>query len=109
MRQVSEPPQTQDAKLVALARGAMARAGTAGAAAVRDLDGRSYVGVPVELAALRLTGLQVAVAAAISSGATGFEAVALVGGAPEDDGLAAARELTPEVVVIETDRDGRPR
>ena len=106
---VTEPPQSEDAKLVALARSAAARAGVPSAAAVRDLDGRSYVGVPVDLSALRLTGLQVAVAAAISSGATGFEAVVLVGGSAADEGLAAVRELTPDAAVLEVDLRGQPR
>ena len=47
---------------------------------MRDLDGRTYAGAPVTLAALTLTALQAAVAAAVSSGATGLEAAVLVGG-----------------------------
>ena len=69
----------EDAKLVVLARGAMARAEAVTGAAVRDLDGRTYAGAPVALGALRLTALQAAVAAAISSGAAGLEAAVLVG------------------------------
>lgn len=61
----------EDLKLVTLARGAMARAGAGHGAAVRDLDGRTYAGAPVALASLALTGLQVAVATALSSGARG--------------------------------------
>jgi hypothetical protein len=77
----------EDAKLVVLARGAMGRAEAAEGAAVRELDGRTYAGAPVRLSALRLTALQAAVAAAISSGATGFEAAVLVGGTPDDEGV----------------------
>ena len=72
--------QDEDAKLVTLARGAMGRAEAPEGAAVRDLDGRTYAGAPVRLAALQLTALQAAVAAAVSSGAAGFEAAVLVGG-----------------------------
>ena len=36
----------EDAKLVVLARGAMARAEAVTGAAVRDLDGRTYAGAP---------------------------------------------------------------
>ncbi len=54
----------EDAKLVVLARGAMARAEATSGAAVRDLDGRTYAGAPVGLAALPLTALQAALAAA---------------------------------------------
>jgi hypothetical protein len=99
---------SEDAKLVALARGAMARAETDSGAAVRDLDGRSYAAAPVGLASLRLSALQAAVDAAVSAGAAGLEAAVLAGGSADDEGISAVRELSPTALVIMTDRAGRP-
>ncbi|BBX97138.1 cytidine deaminase [Mycobacterium lacus] len=105
---MAEPLDAEDAKLVVLARAAMARAEAASAAAVRDVDGRTYAAAPVCLSTLRLTGLQAAVAAAASSGTTGIEAAVLVAGSADDPGVAAVRELAPTAAIIVTDRAGNP-
>jgi hypothetical protein len=85
----------EDVKLVTLARASRARTGTTEAAAVRDGSGRTYVATAVELPTLRLSALQAAVAAAVSSGADGLEAAVVVT-AQEDadaDGVAAVSDL----------------
>ena len=70
--------QPEDAKLVLLARSARGPTGAAEGAAVRDTDGRTYLAASVALPSLRLSALQAAVAAAVSSGAAALEAAAVV-------------------------------
>ncbi|HEX5993593.1 MAG TPA: cytidine deaminase [Jiangellales bacterium] len=84
----------EDAKLITLAKATRARVGSAEGAAVRDSDGRTYAAAPVSLPSLKLSALQVAVAMAVSSGAGGLEAAAVVGrGMPDPEGGAAVREF----------------
>jgi hypothetical protein len=74
---------TEDEKLVTLARSARARTGAAEGAAVRDDIGRTYVAATVSLPALSLSALQAAVAAAASSGVTKLEAAVVVSAASD--------------------------
>lgn len=90
-----EPSDPEDAKMLTLARSARARTSAAEGACVRDSDGRTYAAATVALDSLKLSAVQVAVAMAVSSGAKGLEAVAVLGEstvAREDD-LAAVRDL----------------
>ena len=103
---------SEDAKLVSLARAARARVRAAEGAAVRDADGRTYAAAAVTLPSLSLSALEAAVAAAVSSGAVGLEAVAVVTAAPDGEpaGLAAVRDLGgPATQVLVAGVDGLVR
>lgn len=108
---VSQPPGPEDLKIITLARAARARVAAAEGAAVRDETGRTYAAAAVALPSLRLSALHLAVAMAVSSGATSLEAAALVTDrTPPDAGdLAAVRELGPEAVVFLASPDGAVR
>lgn len=95
------PIDTEDAKLVILARAARARIGAAQGAAVRDSTGRTYTASTVNLRTLRLSALQAAVAAAVSSGADVLEAAAVVGTAEPDDEPALTELGCPMLVVAD--------
>ena len=77
---------------------------------MRDADGRTYVAVGVVLASFQLTALQLAVAMAVSSGASGLAAAVVVGAEPDaGPGLLALRDVTPEAVAYHADPDGELR
>ncbi|MFJ6674341.1 cytidine deaminase [Actinosynnema sp. NPDC091369] len=98
----------EDQKIVTLARSARARTGAAEGAAVRDTDGRTYAATTIALPSLKLTALQAAVAAAVSSGAEGLEAAAVVTASTEvdADSVAAVRDLTAGAPVLRADASG---
>ena len=101
----------EDAKLITLARSARGRTGAPEGAAVRDTDGRTYLAASVGLPSLKLSALQAAVAAAVSSGVEGLEAAAVVSEADavEQEGLAAVRDLAPSAPVHLAGPDGTLR
>lgn len=70
--------QAEDAKILTLARATRARTRAATGAAIRDLDGRTYAAADVNLESLQVSALDLAVAMAVSSGARGIEAAAVV-------------------------------
>jgi hypothetical protein len=104
-------PGPEDFKIIALARSARARVAAAEGAAVRDETGRAYAAATVALPSLRLSALHLAVAMAVSSGATNLEAAALVsdGPPPTPADLAAVRDLGSAAVVIHAAPDGTIR
>jgi cytidine deaminase len=93
------PTNPEDLKLITLARAALGRTGAAQGASVRDSDGRAYAGASVQREHLTLSAIAVAVAMAISSGASGLEAVALVG---EDAPSAADIEIVGDLALGNT-------
>ena len=100
--------EAEDQKLVTLARSSRARVGAEEGAAVRDTDGRTYAAATVALPSLSLTALQAAIAAAVSSGAPGLEAAAVVTTSDTVDAasLAAVRDLAPSAPVLRADVTG---
>jgi hypothetical protein len=91
-----------DAKLVTLARATRARTGAPEAAAVRDLDGRTYAAASVSLPSLQVSALGVCVAMAVSSGSRGLEAVVVMGAGSElsESDAALLREFAGDDVVV---------
>ena len=98
---VPTPSDPEDLKIITLARSSRARTGAAEGACMRDTDGRTYAGASVALPHLQLSALQVVLAMAVSSGASGLEAVALVGDSdPSPEDLAALGDLPGTGVAV---------
>ena len=98
----------EDEKIVVLARSARARTRATEGAAVRDTDGRTYAATSVSLPSFRITALQAAIAAAVSSGAEGLEAAAVVTDQPLVAGASvqAVRDLAPAAPIFRVDPAG---
>jgi len=107
----SELVDPEDQKLVTLARSARARTRSDEGAAVRDTDGRTYAASTIELPSLKLTAMQAAVAAAVSSGAEGLEAALVVSGEPllREACVAVVRDLGPVARIYLADTSGAVR
>ena len=101
----------EDQKIITLARSARARVAAAEGAAVRDETGRTYAAAAVNLPSLRLSALRLAVAMAVSSGAAGLEAAALVSDAdtPDAGDLAAVQDIGPGAPVFHVGTNGAAR
>jgi hypothetical protein len=101
----------EDQKIITLARSVRARTGASEGAAVRDETGRTYAAATVALPSLQLSALRLAVAMAVSSGASSLEAAAVVSQAtgPSAEDLAAVADLGPQAPVYHAGSDGRLR
>ena len=101
----------EDLKIIALARSARARVGSAEGAAVRDETGRTYAAAAVALPSLRVSALALAVAMAVSSGAAALEAAAVVSDGPGLDpaDLGPVRDLGSGTLIIQAGSDGTVR
>lgn len=98
---------TEDAKLITLARATRSRTSAVQGAAVRDTDGRTYAAASVALPSLQLSALQVAVALALSSGAPGLEAAVVFAGPSTDPaGVAAVADVSSSALVYFVDEAG---
>ncbi len=102
-----DQPGPEDLKIITLARAARARVMATEGAAVRDETGRTYAAAAVALPSLRLSALHLAVAMAVSSGASSLEAAALVNDdGPDPADLAAVRDAGPGAVLFFAAPDG---
>jgi 2-phospho-L-lactate guanylyltransferase (CobY/MobA/RfbA family) len=98
----------EDQKLVTLARSAKARTQAQEGAAVRDTDGRTYAASTVDLPSFKITALQAAIAAAVSSGAEGVESAVVVSGEPilKEASVNAVRDLAKAAPIFLADPSG---
>lgn len=102
--------EAEDAKLVTLAKASRARINAEAGAAVRDQDGRTYTAASITRDHLTIAALDLAVAMAISSGATSIEAAAFVSAAGVQVSLDSVRELAQEsAVIVYANPDGKVR
>lgn len=96
----------EDAKLITLAKAAQARINAPTGAAVRDELGRAFASASVAIPTLRISAIDLVVAQAIASGATGLEAAVILGDT-ENVNLDAARTIGgPELCVYLCSTDG---
>lgn len=96
----------EDNKLAVLARAARARTGAAEAGALRDLDGRTYAAVGLDLPSLRVSAIGVCVAMAVSSGAKGAEAAVVMGESLTEADRDVLREFAGSLLVHRVDPAG---
>jgi hypothetical protein len=106
---VPDLTDSDDRKLVTLARATRARTGAAEGAALRDGDGRTYAAATVDLPSLHVSAVGVAVAMAVASGSRGIEAVVVLttSDAVAAEDLAVVRDVAgPGVPIHRVDPSG---
>lgn len=97
---------SEDMKLLTLAKSSLQRNSAIQSAALRDGTGRTHVGNSITLTSLKLDALEVALAMAISSGADQIEAGVVVGVSPSANALRSIREISPKALVWYAQNDG---
>jgi len=97
---------SEDIKLLTLAKSSLQRNSATQSAALRDGTGRTHVGNSITLTSLKLDALEVALAMAISSGADQIEAAVLVGVSPSANAVLSVREISPHALVWYAQDDG---
>lgn len=97
---------SEDLKLLTLAKSSQQRNSAPQCAALRDGTGRTHVGHRVALAALHLDALEVAMAMALSSGADAIEAAVVVGDIPSARAISSIREISPKALIWYVSHDG---
>jgi hypothetical protein len=100
---------SEDQKLLTLARASLQRTSVAQSAALRDGTGRTHVGNIISLESLHLDATQVALAMAISSGANVIEAVVVVGDRPGAEAISNIREVSSDSLIWHVSADGLVR
>ena len=101
-----ELSNSEDAKLLTLAKSSLQRNGAKQSAALRDGTGRTHVGNSIELTSLHLDALQVALAMALSSGANQIEAAVVVGERVNDQAVVNVREISAQALIWYAHEDG---
>lgn len=97
---------SEDAKLLTLAKSSLQRNAALQSAALRDSTGRTHVGNSVNFDSLQLDALQVALAMALSSGGNQIEAAVVVGAHVSDQAVANVREISAQALIWYVHEDG---
>ena len=95
---MSSNPENQ--KLQTLALATMVRSDAKSAAALRDLTGRTYVAIPVEIGDLKVDAVRAVLVVAKASGISGIEAIVVTGEKPIESSIALVKTVTSAAQVF---------